>query len=150
MKKSDALWNTLLFGSLMGYFLLMKALGLHQLLGLRYLNLFIHIGIVYLAMRSYRAHIHEEGFSFLETAMVGVRASLPAIVLFALFQFTYLRFIDPAFMTHIKDTAPMGHFLTPAIVTLGLFAEGILATFFNSYVCMRFIAAKEKAKFPAL
>src|SRR5688572_26478219 len=117
MKKSDALWNTLLFGSLMGYFLLMKALGLHQLLGLSNLKLVIPIGIVYVAMRCYDVHIHEEGFSCLEPAMVGVPASLLAIVLFALLLFTYLRIIDPAFMTHITDTAPMGHFLTPAIAT---------------------------------
>lgn len=150
MKKSDILWNALLFSTLLGYFLLMKVLGLHQILSLRYLNLVFHFGIIYLAMRQYRAHIHSPGFSFLDTGMVGIRASVPAILLFAVFQFVYLRFLNPDFMQVVISNSPMGLFMSPAIVAVALAAEGLVATFFNSYVAMRLIAGQEKAAFPKL
>ena len=149
MKRSDIVWNVALLTSLTGYFMLMKLLGLHQILGLRYLNLLFELGIVYMAMKSFRAHT-KHPFSFMETAMVGVRATVPAVLLFAGFQFAYLRFIDPAFMTVIKETAPMGEYMTPPLAALSIAAEGILMTFFSAYVGMRLLAAQEHSKFPAL
>jgi hypothetical protein len=149
MKKAFVLWNFLLFASLTGYFFLMRLLGLHDILELRYLNLFFTFGIVYVAMKQYRAHT-SEAFSFWATAMAGARAAIPAVVGFALFQFFYLRFMDPAFMAYIKAVTPMGEFLSPPVLAWFLVAEGVLGTFFSAYVGMRLIAAQEKAKFPAL
>jgi hypothetical protein len=149
MKKSDFVWNGLFLGSLIGYFLCMKLLGLHQILSLRYLNGIFELVIIYYAMKAYRAHTDED-FSFGRTAAAGLRASIPAVLLFALFQFTYLRFIDPDFMLYIKATAPLGVYMTPPLVALGLAAEGLLMAFFSAYVGMRFLAAREHARFPAL
>ena len=150
MKKSDILWNVLLFSSLMAYFMIMKFLGLHRILSLSYVNLAIHLAIVYFAMHAYRTHIHSKAFSFMDTAMVGVRATLPAITLFSVFQFIYLRFLDPDFLNYIQSVTLMGEYLTPAIIAAGLMATGLVATFFNSYIGMRFIAAQEHAKFPVM
>ncbi|HEX2899869.1 MAG TPA: DUF4199 domain-containing protein [Bacteroidia bacterium] len=149
MKKSDIIWNVALLGSLTGYFMLMKLLGLHQILGLRYLNLLFQLVIVYMAMKSYRSHTTHP-FSFLDTAMAGVRASVPAVILFAGFQFVFLRWIDPGFMLIVKETAPMGDYLSPALAALAIAAEGVLMAFFSAYVGMRLLAAQEHAKFPAL
>jgi hypothetical protein len=149
MKKADIIWNGLLLGSLLGYFMLMKVLGLHQILGLRYVNVVFQLGVVYFAMKSFRHH-STQPFSFMETSMAGLRACVPAVLLFAVFQFLYLRFLDPDFMLYIKATAPMGVYLMPALVALGIAAEGLLMGFFSAYVGMRFLAAQEHTKFPAL
>lgn len=149
MKKADVLWNVLLYVCLMGFFLLMKVLGLHTVLSLRYFNLVIHFSIVYMAMKAFRARAHSD-FSFLETALAGVRASVPAVIFFALSIFAYLRFIDTGFMDHIRDTAPMGEFMSPPLIVVALAAEGLVASFFNAYVGMRLIAAQEKVGFPSL
>jgi hypothetical protein len=149
MKKAIVLWNSLLLGTLVGYFFAMKLLGLYTILELRYLNLFFTFGIIYLAMKNYRAHTGE-AFSFGATAMAGIKAAVPAVLAFGLFQFFYLRFMDPQFMAYIKAVTPMGEYLSPPVLGCALVAEGLLGTFFSAYVGMRLLAAQERAKFPAL
>ncbi len=151
MKKQDFLFGLLMFLGFLGYFYLMKVAGLYQNINLRFLNFFIHFGVVFLAMKAYRHRIGEEApFSFMNTFMAGVKASIPAVVGFALFQYFYLKFLDPGFMVYLVNNAPMGDWLNPGFVGLTLFAEGMVGTFFSSYAGMRLIAAQEHQEFPAL
>jgi hypothetical protein len=149
MKKADVLWNTILFFSLTIYFMVMKVMGLHTVLGLRFANLAFHFAIVYMAMRRFRAHA-DGPLEFWDTTVAGIRACVPAVVLFGFFQYLNLRVFDPGFMAYIQDNAPMGAFLSPPLVAVALIAEGLVGTFFSAYIGMRLIAVQEKAKFPTL
>lgn len=150
MKKMDFYFGGMMFLCLMGFFFLMKALGLATNLNLRMINFIIQFTLVFYAMRMYRRSVRPEAFSFGNTFLAGVRASVPAVLGFALFQLLYLKFLNPGFMLYIEQTAPFGEYLSPGAVALLLVFEGMTGALFSAYVGMRILAMQKHEKFSGL
>lgn len=88
--------------ALIGYFMLMKALGLEQILELRFFNLIIlAIGICY-GIRKLKHDLHEEEF-YLKGWAEGMYIAGVAVVSFAAFMSFYISYFDVRLMLHVQE-----------------------------------------------
>lgn len=92
------------FLALIGYFFLMKALGLVHILELRFFNFVIlAVGICY-SIRKLKQELKGEDF-YLKGWLEGIHTSTVAIVLFALFMSIYLVYFDRDLFEHIRKNS---------------------------------------------
>ena len=105
------------------YFLLMKLIGLNEIVELRYLNFFILMyGIRYILIRR-RAENNGE-LEYLHGMMAGFMTGLFAAVLFSGFLYIYLH-VDLGFLNYLKTTQSLGIHLTPLSAVLVTFLEEV-------------------------
>ncbi len=126
-------WAGLLVSvALVGFFLLMKILGLYEVLWLRYFNALFMLGGLLLTFFNYRNKMSPEGISYLTGIRMGLRVTLTAVIPFAVFMAIYLR-MDPSFMEYIIKNGEFGEWLTPGraagMVGLEGFAGGAIMTY---------------------
>lgn len=121
-----------------GFFVLMHLFGLSQNYNLRMLNGFIHLGIIYLAIRDFR-QLHKESIdNYVSGVAMGMYASLIGVVGFTIFMVLFLAF-SPGFMTTIKASMPIGDYLNPVTTSLFILVEGIAISLIGSYILTRLI-----------
>ena len=116
-------YGSFTFLGLLVYFLLMKLLGLANIVELRFLNFFILlVGIRFFIMRLKREgngsldYLHALGYGFVVAAFTSL--------LFSAFMFIYLAYLDPGLMRHIQAHQPFGEYLTPGSAAIVLILEG--------------------------
>ena len=116
---------------LIAYFYLMSFLGLEHNLNLRALNIIIMGLGVNWAIRSMK-NANDE-FDYLKGIGTGLVAAASSSILFAIFTFINLKFIDTAFLTEIVNREPFGLYLNPFkiafIIVIEGFGSGFLLTF---------------------
>ena len=141
MKDFEIKNGLLMLASFIGFFFVMKLLGLYENMWLRVFNFAIHGAFVYMTVKKY----FEEhgGQNYLPTFASGFRASFIGVIGFTLFQMVYLSQIDPEFMTYIQNNAIMGNYLTPVTTSIFIFIEGISAGILASYISMRYVGINE-------
>ena len=126
----------LVCAGLIAYFLLMKMMGLLDVLELRILNFFILLaGIIYAI--KYLQSQNQENFEYFEGIAVGFLTACVSVISFGFFVFVYLKMIDPAFMQYIQENSIFGHYLTPGLAAVGIMIEGISSGAIISFACMQ-------------
>lgn len=125
------------FLGLVGYFLLMKWVGLFEIHELRGLNFFILLAGVGYSLKYYKANNNAE-FVYFQGLSLGVLTSLIAIIPFAVFIFFYL-VIDTAFMQNLIVNEPFGRFFNPFILSFLVAFEGIFSGGLMSFVLMQYM-----------
>lgn len=120
-----------IFVGLVALFLLVKALGLVHIVELRGLNFPIMVTGIWLTFRRYKKSCQKKT-TRLNTLVLGVRTTLTAMIPFAFFVFTYLKF-DPALLEHIRATVLFGYHLNARLLALLVTCEGLLSGIFISY-----------------
>jgi hypothetical protein len=121
---------------LIGYFLIMKVVGLIYILELRLLNfLFLAAGVI-IALKTYRDHYggrinYGEGFA------LGSLVSVTGVITFCIFLAIYLN-IDTEFMRYVQKNALMGGYLTPVTAAAGVSLEGIASGVIFSFASMQY------------
>lgn len=143
MNNNEIKNGLLMLAGFIAYFFFMKVLGLYTEVFLRVFHVFIHGTFVFLAMKMFRKQNQGE-FDYLETFGVGMRASIIGVLGFSFFQFFYLQFIDPSFMSYIQENALMGSYLSPLKASIFLVMEGLGISILTSYVGMRILTITEK------
>lgn len=132
MKKSNSLIEKIgfktgfiIFLALVSYFLLMKFLGLSQILELRYFNFAIlTVGICY-GINKLKHELNEPDF-YLKGWAQGLYISGVSILSFALFMAVYISYFDEPLMQHIRETTTLGYTLTNGFnIFLALFMENM-------------------------
>jgi hypothetical protein len=123
---------------LIGYFLLMKLVGLHQIAELRMLNLIILIAGVWLAIRSYKRKTDDE-MDYLQGFGIGMLTSAVSVIIFSVFIFIYLNFLDPAFMETLKQNEAFGQYLNPYMAAVAIFFEGMGSALILSFIIMQYM-----------
>jgi len=120
--------------TMIGYFLLMKLVGLNEKVWLRGLNFFI----LWFGVRYYLKTKREENNGKLEY-LIGMKdgflTALFAGGLFAAFIFIYLN-IDVSFMNYLRTTQPLGNYATPASSALVILLEGISSGIIIAFALM--------------
>jgi hypothetical protein len=124
-------------GGLVLYFVVMRLLGLHHIVELRLLNLFILVGGVFFALKKYKS-THAE-FSYFRALVVGVGTAAVASLIFAGALFVYVQFIDTELMQSIIENEPMGRFLNPYIVSFIVALEGVFSGLLVTFILINFI-----------
>ena len=105
--------------------------------GLRVLNGIFHVGIVYLAVRSYRRR-RPDRWNYLTGFGAGVAAGMFGTVLFCILVALVLAG-NPELMDAVTAGTRVGNYLNPITAALVLALEGFLVTFFASYASMRVV-----------
>lgn len=118
------------------YFLLMRALGLAQIIELRALNFVILSVGIFLAIRYERNKDPE--FAYLKGLATGISTAGVSLIIFCVFLAIYLDVLDPAFMQQIKEHEMFGEMLNPYIASVAVLFEGILSGFLISFILMQY------------
>ena len=124
--------------ALIVFFLLMRFIGLIQIVELRCLNFFILLAGVNLAFRYYRRQTtlnieYFSGFFF------GFYTALFAVIPFTLFVFFYLWKIDPSLVIGLKSNSLfMGIEVTPEKAAITTIIEGIVSGVLISFILMQY------------
>lgn len=119
-----------------GFFLLMRALGLAQILELRALNFIILSLGVFFALRYERNN--DPSFAYLKGFGTGIATSVVALVIFCIFLAIYLQALDPGFMEMIRKDEMFGIYLNPFIASSAIFFEGALSGVLVSFIFMQY------------
>lgn len=143
MIRTEIRYGLLMLTGFLAFFFTMKVAGLHQQIFLRGFNALIHFGVVFLAINSI-SHKDKTIENYFNNFLVGVKTSLIGMLPFVIFQFFYLKYLDPAFMQHLIENAPLGDYLTPFTAAVVLFMEGLGATFLSSFIAMHLFSIRKE------
>jgi hypothetical protein len=145
MSKFDKYWRkipnrygVLLAAALIGYFLLMRALGLGHVYWLRALNAFILFFTVRGAILKYRNEssdtMYDEFFNFFK---IGMRTAFVGITAFAVFVAIYMDVLDPTFLEEVRQVEKLSPYLTPVTAAGIVFIEGFGSAFVCTYLVIQ-------------
>ena len=137
LEKVAIKYGILMAAALAGFFFLMKALGLVQNLELRGLNIIILFSFVLMAVKEYRKLQNYE-LSYFKGLGVGILTSVSGAVIFGLFVFIYVMWLNPSFMDYIINNEPFGEYLNPYLVSFTIIFEGTASGFLATYAIMQF------------
>jgi hypothetical protein len=126
--KVSILGTSILYGLLAGgsyilFFLIMRAVGLMHQFELRHVNLLIMTGFTVAALAKINGKTRNK-LEFLSGMGISMLIAGFSFALFGVFLFVYLKFLDPAFMQYLIDTAPFGQHLTPLNTAGWMIHEG--------------------------
>jgi hypothetical protein len=105
------------------FFLLMRAVGLMAHFELRHVNLLIMTGFTIAALAKVNGKTRNK-LEFLTGLGIAMLVAGVSFAIFGAFMFFYLKYLDPAFMQHLIQTAPFGEYLTPANTAGWVIHEG--------------------------
>lgn len=122
--------------ALIGYFLIVKLLGLHENPWLRLLNGMIMAYGLYRVIKDYKS---EKGTSFyyFDGFKVAILAGFVATLIFALFMGIYMFHIDPFFAENLMNTWLDNYAESPAILIFIILIEGFSSSVVLSLLFMQ-------------
>lgn len=120
------------------FFFIMRVFGLLHVVELRVLNVFVMVWGILTAIQSLRKY-QPEHFTYFKGMGTGVLTGIIGSVVFGLFVFVYVSFIDPDLMLSIIKNEPMGRFLNPYIVSVIIAVEGIASALLVSFIIMNYL-----------
>ena len=132
--RPDIRYGLLITAGLIVYFMIMKFAGLVHVTELRIFNFFIMLGGLYLAYKEFHETDINRQFNYMKAIVFGFSTSSIGTLLFVVFVFFYLSFIDPALMDTIKEKGPLGEYLNPWIVSIIVAVEGVLSGSLASFM----------------
>ena len=135
-------WGLLTAAGLTVFLFLMKAIGLLHVVELRALNVFILVGGVVMAIKIFRKK-KPESFNYFSGMVMGIHTAAIGSVVFAIFVFLYVSFLDPSLMRDIIENEPMGRFLNPYIVAFIIALEGVFSGLLVTFIAMNYFGAEE-------
>jgi hypothetical protein len=128
-------------GGLIGYFLLMRVVGLADNVELRLLNLLIETAGVYFALKYFK-ETHGSHLNYFRALITGVATSGIASGLFAVFLFIYMM-ADQSMLQFIIDNEPMGRYLNAYMVAFIVALEGGFAGLLVTFVLINYVHTDE-------
>ena len=126
---------------LIGFFLIMKLVGLGHIVELRVLNLIILSLGIYYALKNFR-RVHSDRLNYFRGLITGVSTAAVGSLVFALFLFVYMK-LDTAMMQSIIENEPMGRYLNPYMGAFIVALEGVFSGFFVTFLLMNYLPSDE-------
>jgi hypothetical protein len=124
-------------GGLIAFFLLMKLVGLVHIYELRFLNVFIQVGGIYLALKKF-SDTHGMHLNYFRALITGVATGAISAAVFAIFLFIYMN-IDKSLMEAIIDKEPMGRYLNPYITSFMVALEGLFSGLLFTFIIINYL-----------
>ncbi|MBR9997345.1 MAG: DUF4199 domain-containing protein [Cyclobacteriaceae bacterium] len=137
IEKIGIRWGLITFILLSVFFLLMKLIGFVNILELRFLNAFIMFFGCYMAIKTAKNNLKQ--FKYFKGLAVGGLNGLVASLIFILFGFLYVSFIDPDFRHEIKLNEPLGLYFDIYVALFQIFMEGVGSGFLFSFIIMQWM-----------
>lgn len=152
MSTFSKLWKTipvrnglLMFAALVGFFLLMRALGFAGTHWLRALNVVFVFILIRNAISTYRQKSGGSYYDdFADFFWIGVRTSLLGIGLFAAFVAIYLDQLDQQFMADLAVNDSFGGEITPVSAGVIIFVEGMASALICTFAYIQLVKSKTK------
>lgn len=126
---------------LIGFFLIMKLVGLSHHVELRLLNLFILSGGVYMALKKFKQS-HADRLNYFRGLITGVATSAIGSLVFAFFLFLYMQ-LDASMMQFIIENEPMGRYMNPYIASFIVALEGVFSGLLVTFVLINYVSTDE-------
>ncbi len=126
---------------LIGFFLIMKLVGLSHHVELRLLNLFILSGGVYMALKRFKQS-HSDRLNYFRGLITGVATSAVGSLVFAFFLFLYMQ-LDSEMMQFIIENEPMGRYMNPYIASFIVALEGVFSGLLVTFVLINYVSTDE-------
>lgn len=136
--------GALVFSGFMAYFLIMRAIGLHEVFMLRYLNAVFLIAGILFAINSYKKNMKED-FKYKKGLQMGTFITLMAVIPFAVFIYLYLN-IDDGFLGLVEKDVQLREFVSPATVACYICLEGLCSGSIITFIAMYFFKENRKIK----
>ncbi|HKC67687.1 MAG TPA: hypothetical protein VKG26_05615 [Bacteroidia bacterium] len=127
----------LTFTCLVGYFFLMSAFKLQEILALRAFNFFILLGGIFWALHFYSKTIEEPKIDYFTGLKIGVRTVFTAVIPFAIFMALYLVY-DGRLMYIIKESTGIGDYINPLTIAGAICIEGLGSGFITTFMAMQY------------
>jgi hypothetical protein len=133
------------FITLVAYFMIMKWLGLSEILELRFFNFVIlTVGICY-GINKFRHDSHESEF-YLKGWGQGIFIAVVAVVLFALFMSIYISYFDEPLLQRIRQTTTIGTHATGFHIFFAILMEGMASAAVITLAAMQYFKIEGRAK----
>ncbi|MCB0488519.1 MAG: DUF4199 domain-containing protein [Cyclobacteriaceae bacterium] len=126
---------------LIGFFLIMKLVGLSHHVELRLLNLFILVGGVYMALKKFKQS-HSDRLNYFRGLVTGVATASVGSLVFALFLFLYMQ-SDSSLMQSIIENEPMGRYMNPYIASFIVALEGVFSGLLVTFILINYVSTDE-------
>lgn len=126
---------------LIGFFLIMKLVGLSHHVELRLLNLFILSGGVYMALKKFKQS-HADRLNYFRGLITGVATAAIGSLVFAFFLFLYMQ-LDSDMMQFIIENEPMGRYMNPYIASFIVALEGVFSGLLVTFVLINYVSTDE-------
>lgn len=126
---------------LIGFFLIMKLVGLSHHVELRLLNLFILVGGVYMALKKFK-QTHHDRLNYFRGLVTGVATGAVGSLVFALFLFLYMQ-LDTDLMQSIIENEPMGRYMNPYIASFIVALEGVFSGLLVTFILINYVSTDE-------
>ncbi|HNP95232.1 MAG TPA: DUF4199 domain-containing protein [Cyclobacteriaceae bacterium] len=126
---------------LIGFFLIMKLVGLSHHVELRLLNLFILVGGVYMALKKFKQS-HADRLNYFRGLVTGVATASVGSLVFALFLFLYMQ-SDSSLMQSIIENEPMGRYMNPYIASFIVALEGVFSGLLVTFILINYVNTDE-------
>ncbi|MEJ8755428.1 DUF4199 domain-containing protein [Pontibacter sp. H259] len=140
MEKIGLKYGLLTAAGLIGYFLIMRLIGLAHILEFRFLNaVILTIGIV-LALRAYKKHSQGK-MGYLSGLGAAFLTSLVATLLFSAFMLLFIKGIDDSLMEVLTANRMVGERVasTPGLVIfMVLMLEGVISGAMIGFIAMQY------------
>jgi len=120
------------------FFFLMRVFDLLYVVELRVFNVVIMVVGIILAIKAFRK-TGEEKFTYFRGMGVAVTTGIIGSIIFGVFVFFYVSFIDTGLMQSIIENEPMGRFMNPYIVSVIIAVEGVASALLVSFILMNYL-----------
>ena len=120
------------------FFFVMRILDLLYVVELRAMNIFIMATGIVMAVKTLK-RIYPERYTYFQGMGTGILTGIIGSVLFALFVFFYVSFLDKGLMQSIIENEPMGRFMNPYIVSVIIAVEGIASALLISFITLNYL-----------
>jgi len=125
-------------GGLIVFFFIMRIFDLLYVVELRAMNIFIMTAGILMSIKTLQ-RIHPDRYTYFQGMGTGILTGIIGSVLFALFVFFYVTFLDAGLMQSIIENEPMGRFMNPYIVAVIIAVEGIASALLVSFIIMNYL-----------
>ena len=125
-----------IFLAIIAFFFLMKLLGLEKINELRILNFaFVFWGVNNAIKESiYLNKVND----YLQNLFTGLFTSIISVI-FTIIAFSiYLHYIDPQFIKVVENSSLWGEKLTPSLISVAIFIEGMASSIICAFIVMQF------------
>ncbi|WNJ17643.1 DUF4199 domain-containing protein [Pontibacter sp. G13] len=131
-------YGSMLAAGLAGWFLLAGLLGLQQITELRYLNLFIMIGVLWAAMKDWYGHSDSHKTNYFHGFLLGFGTSIVAALLFSIFMYLFFTLFAPGLAQQILAEIPLRYNLNVWMISGIVLMEGVFSGFCVSFIMMQY------------
>jgi hypothetical protein len=126
---------------LIGFFLLMKVIGLGHHVELRLLNLFILTAGIFFGLKKFK-ETHEDHLNYFRALITGVSIGSIGSIIFAVFLFIWMK-ADDSMMQAVIENEPMGRYLNAYMASFVVALEGGFSGLLVTFVLINWVTTDD-------